>query len=344
MSADNAASSSGEQASRDGPTSNILAVPPVCLGSSEACVITLNKPTTGTKIGLELGENLGAGANQEWPVITSVETGSLAQGHSELKSGARLLAISHAKGTLEPPTLQQAVKLFESFEGELKLTVMPLLDRWGFIIDAETDKSRETSNRLATRQLNAVLRKWEKRVVSLSAWQAYSTKKPEKLCLRIRQGVPDPVRGFVWKAIAAARAPPNFRRDGLYQSLCDGLCIESLKPETLTQIDKDVPRTLTGHIFFRANGKRGQAALARVLKAYAAYNPKLGYTQGMASYAAVLLLYMSEEDSFWVFSTLMEQCELIGLFSDGFPLLHHYFDRQLATESTSRTPSLFLAP
>eukprot|EP00908_Phaeocystis_cordata_P013620 Transcript_24685.p1 GENE.Transcript_24685~~Transcript_24685.p1 ORF type:complete len:237 (+),score=123.93 Transcript_24685:1086-1796(+) len=84
---------------------------------------------------------------------------------------------------------------------------------------------------------------------------------------------------------------------------------------------------MTGHIFFKGNGSKGQAALTQLLRAYAAYNPTLGYTQGMSSYAAVLLLYMSEEDAFWVFATLMEHCGLLGLFSDGFPLLHHYYDK-----------------
>jgi hypothetical protein len=83
---------------------------------------------------------------------------------------------------------------------------------------------------------------------------------------------------------------------------------------------------MTGHIFFRGNDSKGQAALTRLLRAYAAYNPTLGYTQGMSSYAAVLLLYMSEEDAFWVFATLMEHCGLSGLFEEGFPLLHEYYD------------------
>merc|ERR1711892_1504037 len=80
---------------------------------------------------------------------------------------------------------------------------------------------------------------------------------------------------------------------------------------------------MTGHVFFKGDGSKGQASLTRLLRAYAAYNP----TQGMSSYAAVLLLYMSEEDAFWVFATLMEHCGLLGLFAPGFPLLHKYYDR-----------------
>merc|ERR1711871_1509582 len=73
-------------------------------------------------------------------------------------------------------------------------------------------------------------------------------------------------------------------------------------------------------------GKEGQAALTRLLRAYAAFHPQLGYTQGMSSYAAVLLLYMTEEDAFWTFATLMQHCGLSGLFTDGFPYLHHCYD------------------
>jgi len=41
----------------------------------------------------------------------------------------------------------------------------------------------------------------------------------------------------------------------------------------------------------------------------------------------VLLLYMSEEDAFWTFTTLMQHCGLALLFQDGFPLLFHSYDR-----------------
>ena len=74
---------------------------------------------------------------------------------------------------------------------------------------------------------------------------------------KVRRGVPAAVRGRVWMAMAAARAPPGFRVDGLYATLCasraeeDGRCFE--------QIAKDVPRTLGGHIYFRRGRGDGQA-------------------------------------------------------------------------------------
>lgn len=321
---------------------------------AETCTCCINKSSAETKVGIEFGNS----KDGRFLLITAVHPGSLADAHSELRPGAKLLDVMVDGQLHRDPDVQEAATLIGGAVGEVQLTVMPLLDRFGFVVDLENFTTVMVTRDQA-RFENQELRKWQKRVSSAKAWQRYSTKKPEKLrqvplhrpsppshkpsrtlttlrttdtlaCTnrhasqRIRDGVPDAVRGFVWKAIAAARAPSGFRQDGLYAQLA---LREGTNSAAWIQIDKDVPRTMTGHIFFRGNGSQGQAALTRVLRAYAAYNPTLGYTQGMSSYAAVLLLYMSEEDGFWVFATLMQECGLVGLFSDGFPLLHHYYDR-----------------
>lgn len=286
---------------------------------AETCTCCINKSSAETKVGIEFGNS----KDGRFLLITAVHPGSLADAHSELRPGAKLLDVMVDGQLHRDPDVQEAATLIGGAVGEVQLTVMPLLDRFGFVVDLENFTTVMVTRDQA-RFENQELRKWQKRVSSAKAWQRYSTKKPEKLRQRIRDGVPDAVRGFVWKAIAAARAPSGFRQDGLYAQLA---LREGTNSAAWIQIDKDVPRTMTGHIFFRGNGSQGQAALTRVLRAYAAYNPTLGYTQGMSSYAAVLLLYMSEEDGFWVFATLMQECGLVGLFSDGFPLLHHYYDR-----------------
>ena len=56
---------------------------------------------------------------------------------------------------------------------------------------------------------------------------------------------------------AAARSPPHFRQEGIYHGL--GLQEEGLEA-AIAQIEKDVPRTMTGHIFFRGADGRGQQA------------------------------------------------------------------------------------
>jgi hypothetical protein len=252
-----------------------------------------------------------------------VTPNTLAHVHSELKSGAKLLDI-HANGEMHrKPSLQQAVILISTSVGDLHLTIMPILDRYGFIVSEEESLSTVVTREMI-RYENAQVRKWQKRAATPEAWQEYARRKPGKLRARIRAGIPEPVRGFVWKLMAAGRAPEDFRREGLYASLV--IKEDGPHAKSFSQIDKDVPRTMTEHIYFRSEGKEGQAALTRLLRAYAALNPELGYTQGMSSYAAVLLLYMTEEDAFWTFATLMQHCGLSGLFTDGFPYLNHCYD------------------
>ncbi len=52
-------------------------------------------------------------------------------------------------------------------------------------------------------------------------------------------------------------------------------------------------------------GGSGQLALFQVLKAYAAWDPEVGYCQGMAFVVGVLLLYMDEVSAFWVLVAVM---------------------------------------
>lgn len=66
----------------------------------------------------------------------------------------------------------------------------------------------------------------------------------------------------------------------------------------------------------------GQASLYNVLKAYALYDPVIGYCQGMSFVSALLLMYMSEEDVFWVLLSLMRgKYRLRGCYTPGFPTL-----------------------
>ena len=261
----------------------LAAAPPSVRG--ETTLIKIFKREAGTKVGLDLGWS----KDGKWLLVSAITPGTLAAVFSELKPGARLLDIK-ANGELHPsPSLQHAVVLIGSAVGELELMMMPLVDRYGFIVSNEQFIANPVTRDML-RYENSQLRKWQKRAATPQAWQAYAEKKPGKLRARIRMGVPEAVRGFVWKLIAAGRAPVEFRREGFYASLV----AKEEGPHTshFEQIDKDVPRTMTEHIYFRAVGKTGQEALTRVLRAYAAFDPVLGYTQGMSSYAAVLLLYM----------------------------------------------------
>ena len=252
----------------------------------ETCVITITKRDAEQKVGIELGYS----KDGKWLVVANVQPGTLAAVYSELKPGCKLMDIVSDGEEHRQPNLQEAVLLIGKTVGALELTIMPLLDRYGFIVSA-ADFLKNPVTRDMIKHENSQLRKWQKRAATPQAWQAYAERKPGKLRARIRMGIPEAVRGFVWKLMAAGRAPVDFRREGAYHQYAASEATPGALEDAFTQIDKDVPRTMTEHIYFRHAGKTGQEVLTRLLRAYAAFHPELGYTQGMSSYAAVLLLY-----------------------------------------------------
>lgn len=83
------------------------------------------------------------------------------------------------------------------------------------------------------------------------------------------------------------------------------------------QIDLDVNRTYREHINFRKRYNFKQQELFNILSAYSIYNLDIGYTQGMSQIAALLLMYLSEDEAFWALSTLISDSKyyMHGKFS-----------------------------
>lgn len=71
-------------------------------------------------------------------------------------------------------------------------------------------------------------------------------------------------------------------------------------------IIRDISRTFPSHVFFQKRHGPGQRSLYNVLKAYSVYDRDVGYVQGMGFVAGLLLLYMSEEDAFWLLVALLK--------------------------------------
>ncbi|GAX84229.1 hypothetical protein CEUSTIGMA_g11652.t1 [Chlamydomonas eustigma] len=69
-------------------------------------------------------------------------------------------------------------------------------------------------------------------------------------------------------------------------------------------IKRDMHRTFPEHPFFTSEA--GQRALFRVLKAYSLHDLEVGYCQGMAFVAGILLMYLPEEPAFRLFCRLMD--------------------------------------
>ncbi|KAJ3245686.1 hypothetical protein HDU78_008743 [Chytriomyces hyalinus] len=114
-------------------------------------------------------------------------------------------------------------------------------------------------------------------------------------------GLPHRLRGGLWMLFSGSwhvRPEPNY-----YQKLVkDHVGIPS---PFMEEIEKDVRRSLPEHPAYQS--KIGIDALRRVLTAYSWRNLATGYAQALNIISGVLLLYMKEEDAFWMLAGLVER-------------------------------------
>ena len=142
-----------------------------------------------------------------------------------------------------------------------------------------------------------------------------------QLIARTWKGIPDRWRATAWHSFLLTSAK---RRHGANKFETDEhliQCFNRYQEESCAddvQIDVDVPRTINMHIMFRRRYRGGQRLLFRVLHAISLHFPTTGYVQGMASLAATLLCYYSEEAAFVMLARLWVLRGLATLYSPGF--------------------------
>ena len=85
------------------------------------------------------------------------------------------------------------------------------------------------------------------------------------------------------------------------------------------QIKRDIGRTFPTQQIFQEPSGEGQQSLQRVLQAFSKYDPAIGYVQGMNFIVASFLLHCSEEVTFWLFVSLIEDYEMRDIYMDGLP-------------------------
>lgn len=79
-----------------------------------------------------------------------------------------------------------------------------------------------------------------------------------------------------------------------------------------SEIEKDTHRTFPGHATLSTPA--GQRAMYRVLRAYAAYDPVVGYSQGMNFLAGLLLTYLDTSNAFGALVVVMKHRGLRDLY------------------------------
>ncbi|CAL1528901.1 unnamed protein product [Lymnaea stagnalis] len=192
--------------------------------------------------------------------------------------------------------------------------VYHVTDRYGFIHDTALPKNMDAAEEKAKLVERERTTKWLK---MLTQWEKYFPS--EKLTRRVYKGIPDCLRGEVWsKLLNIPRVKAE--QEGIYNKMRDRA---RTKSTSIRQIDLDVNRTYRNHIMFRERYGVKQQALFHVLAAYSVYNTEVGYCQGMSEIAALLLMYLNEEDAFWGLSQLFygPRHTMHGFFIHGFPKL-----------------------
>ena len=177
----------------------------------------------------------------------------------------------------------------------------------------------------------------------LSNWELWSGRKRRHLIMRARKGIPDSVRAMAWARflrVAELRAAkPTLFAD----------CLAAAPVlKNVRAIELDIGRTFPREPLFYERGGIGQQSLLRVLRAYAACDDEVGYCQGMAFLAGVLLSFCPEEDAFLMLFQLMKsepymlrrlflpglravatQCRIIeGLLRDNAPRFAAHLEAQ----------------
>ncbi|KAL6079447.1 GTPase activating protein (GAP) [Balamuthia mandrillaris] len=167
--------------------------------------------------------------------------------------------------------------------------------------------------------------------------------KTQEFARLIREGVPNELRSKIWQLCSGSvYKPMTPKRKGHYDQLWEQFAgMESLATE---EIEKDLHRSFD-HAFYR-NGGPGINSLRRVLTAYSWHRPSIGYCQSMNIVCAVFLLFLNEEEAFWLLSTVVDEMlkgyytkEMLGscvdqrvfevLFAENLPRLYAHINEIL---------------
>ena len=196
-------------------------------------------------------------------------------------------------------------------------------DEFGFLDKYKDDKEKNNSTSLTEEeelsidnQQNLRILKWTE---MLENFDLYKTIKYNKLKERTRKGIPEAMRGLAWINLADVK---NFKKgkENLYHLLLSNINKNDFidkKEEDV--IIRDLHRTFPKSIIFSPKLGEGQRNLFRILMCFGANNRTTGYVQGMGFLAALFLLYMDEENAFWMLNCVFKKYGLEDVYVKDFP-------------------------
>lgn len=148
---------------------------------------------------------------------------------------------------------------------------------------------------------------WLEWLKVISDWQSYKSKQNDHIRDLVRKGVPANLRAKIWKLLANAQqvtpqTSEQYKNMLQLSSNCEKL------------IQRDIARTYPENDYFKDEAGPGQEGLFNVIKAYSLHDEEVGYCQGSAFIVGLLLLQLSEEESFILFCRIMQDYRMREIY------------------------------
>ncbi|XP_033630050.1 small G protein signaling modulator 3 homolog isoform X3 [Asterias rubens] len=188
-------------------------------------------------------------------------------------------------------------------------------DEFGFRIDEEDGAEADSSKLLSQPFLEDTQHrlKWtayfefaHNQDVGNLTWDKLESRLPhtEKLRHLVREGIPHSLRPNIWMRLSGAQQKKENSETTYKEIIKTSANDHSL---TAKQIEKDLLRTMPSNACFSTSKSTGVSRLRRVLRGIAWLYPDIGYCQGTGMIASSLMLFMEEEDAFWMMCTIIEE-------------------------------------
>ncbi|KAL1493468.1 hypothetical protein ABEB36_011515 [Hypothenemus hampei] len=141
--------------------------------------------------------------------------------------------------------------------------------------------------------------------VSDLTWDKVEIRIPrtDKLSQMVRSGIPHSLRPQMWMRMSGALEKKQ-QTELSYKEIIRMSSNDSLM--TSKQIEKDLLHIMPTNACYSNATSTGIPRLRRILRGIAWLYPDIGYCQGLGVIAASLLLFMEEENSFWIMVTIVE--------------------------------------
>ncbi|XP_071129039.1 small G protein signaling modulator 3 homolog isoform X1 [Mytilus edulis] len=187
-------------------------------------------------------------------------------------------------------------------------------DEFGFKVEEEDGPEENSSKLLSTPfvedpqhrlKWTAYLEFTHNNEVGDLTWDKVESRLPrsDKLKSMVRLGIPHSLRPQIWMRLSGAQEKKE-KSDLSYKDIVKASSNDHLM--TSKQIEKDLLRTMPSNACFCNIHGTGIPRLRRVLRGLAWLYPDIGYCQGTGVIAASLLLFMEEEDAFWMMCSIIE--------------------------------------